>query len=208
MSLKTYGRILSPFDLQTKALKAKSNALYAEKILDRAYVILVGAIVLLFFASSWMAESWFNYQVTSVKTEEVPYEYVVEKVRTYIAYTTTYGECYHAESCGYLHSSKHKTTVYEAEQNGYRKCSRCTPKKGTTFEITETRYKTVQHDVTETVDTTWTVFFSGTGSFCLLYFFITKPIRKKRDASWAEYRKITGERIELERSLSVYERGL
>lgn len=40
-------------------------------------------------------------------------------------YTTRTGECYHADYCGYLHSSSYKTNVYKAQKNGYRDCSRC-----------------------------------------------------------------------------------
>lgn len=53
------------------------------------------------------------------------------EIDTYVCYTTDYGECYHARGCGYLKSSAHITTVYHAQANGYRSCSRCSPTERT-----------------------------------------------------------------------------
>ena len=65
------------------------------------------------------------------------------EVDTYVSYTTATGECYHAKGCQYLRNSSYKTTVYEAEQDGYRSCSKCNPCRSiyaTTYEYQKRNY--------------------------------------------------------------------
>lgn len=40
-------------------------------------------------------------------------------------YVTKTGSKYHSSNCGYLHSSKIKTTLKSAKKDGYTACSRC-----------------------------------------------------------------------------------
>ena len=42
-----------------------------------------------------------------------------------VVYVTKTGSKYHSSSCGYLHSSKIKTTLKSAKNNGYTACSKC-----------------------------------------------------------------------------------
>ena len=149
-----------------------------ESHIEKAGYVLCFVLFVLAITSSWMAENWFSYQKTFWDEKEVPYEYVVDRVDTYVAYTTTYGECYHAKSCGYLHSS-YKTTVYQAKNDGYRGCSRCTPREKITLEITETRYKTERCLVTETIEPAGRVFFISAGVAYAIYFCTTRPLKKK-----------------------------
>lgn len=121
-----------------------------EKKKDKLEVTLsaVGLIALLlavavYFASSWLAVNIFFYDVTEDITKQEPYQYTTGYIDTYICYTTTYGECYHARGCGSLWSSSYKTTVYEARQEGYRSCSKCEPNQETRLAITETRWRDV-----------------------------------------------------------------
>ena len=57
----------------------------------------------------------------------------IEEIDTYVCYTTRTGECYHSGRCQYIRKSSYETTVYEAEQNGYSPCSKCTPRVKTTL---------------------------------------------------------------------------
>lgn len=51
-------------------------------------------------------------------------ETIVEIYESKTVYVTFTGKCYHSKDCGYLKSSI-KTTIGEAERDGYRACSRC-----------------------------------------------------------------------------------
>ena len=44
-----------------------------------------------------------------------------------IVYVTDTGDCYHAEGCSYLRSSKNQTTLLSAVKSGYTPCSKCHP---------------------------------------------------------------------------------
>ena len=70
----------------------------------------------------------------------------VEKINTYICYVTRTGKCYHSQRCQYIGKSSTETTVYEAEQNGYSACSRCTPRSEATLEV-ERVIKTPRDDI-------------------------------------------------------------
>lgn len=67
---------------------------------------------------SLVVDYWFVYEQTAQKTVKEPYEHVLDMVETKACYTTTYGECYHVDYCGCLHSSKYEATIYEALQDG------------------------------------------------------------------------------------------
>ncbi len=41
-------------------------------------------------------------------------------------YVTEHGECYHARDCQYVRNGRTKSNVYDAIEDGYRKCSVCT----------------------------------------------------------------------------------
>ncbi len=64
-------------------------------------------------------------------TEEVTtYEKqtVIETINTYRCYVTATGVCYHSRTCQYIRNDdveSYETTVYEAEQDGLRPCSKC-----------------------------------------------------------------------------------
>lgn len=45
-----------------------------------------------------------------------------------VVYVTATGECYHRSGCSYL-KSRIETTLEEAIDDGYRRCSRCNPPK-------------------------------------------------------------------------------
>ena len=101
-----------------------------------------------------IASNIFSYEVTTTKTVDVPktehYTEYAGTVSTYVCYTTTYGDCYHAEYCGSLWNSRHKTTVYHAEKAGYYPCSKCTPTQKTTVTLYENKTKTVITQETKT----------------------------------------------------------
>ncbi len=147
--------------------------------------------VLMLGMASWLAENWFSYEVTTWKTKKDPYEYVIGKVNTYVCYTTLYGECYHASGCGSLWNSSFKTTVYEAEQRGYRSCSKCTPTQRTTLTLTETRYRDVKYSVTETTEPEVEVWLCGTALIILGYFVVTIPAKRDKKAAEAEMAEIS-----------------
>lgn len=121
-----------------------------EKRIDKleTYLSIAGLVgvllaVAVYFASCWLAVNLFYYEITEEKTTKEPYQHITGYVDTYICYTTTYGECYHASGCGSLWNSSYKTTVYEARQEGYYSCSKCEPNQKTSLALTETRYKDV-----------------------------------------------------------------
>jgi hypothetical protein len=87
--------------------------------------------LLLVFVIAFIASEIFSYEVCLY----------TEYVDTYTCYTTDYGTRYHAAYCPSLWNSRNKTTVYEAEEEGYTYCSKCTPTEETTleFDVTETK---------------------------------------------------------------------
>ena len=112
-------------------------------------IVLYILIFFMIFFSIYMAEKWFAYDVIEEKTRQEAYEYPTGTVSTYICYTTTYGDHYHAKDCGSLWNSAYKTTVYQAEKRGYKNCSKCEPWEKTTLTLTETRYKDVKYEVSK-----------------------------------------------------------
>lgn len=57
-------------------------------------------------------------------------------------YTTATGECYHKSGCSSLSKSRYDTTVKEAVEDGYRRCSNCNPPKynGDDFRFSDAHY--------------------------------------------------------------------
>ena len=108
-----------------------------EKWIIYSIVILVVGHILAFL---------FPYEIKKRTLEY--YDAKGAPISTYVCYTTEYGDCYHAKYCGYLWNSSYKTTVYEARENGYFKCSKCTPNVATTYypTVTKSRYKTQKID--------------------------------------------------------------
>jgi hypothetical protein len=150
-----------------------------ETALSVIVLVFVLLIVGLFFGSSWLAKNVYSYEVITEETIEEAYQHPTgEKINTFVCYTTTYGECYHAESCGYLWSSSHQTTVYDAELRGYSSCSRCSPTEKTVIEITETRYRDVKLERVEEKHPTLELFIIG--FFPLLAVFLILFISIKR----------------------------
>ncbi len=98
-----------------------------------------------FLLAGYLAENVFTYEVIEEKTKRESYQHIIGEVDTYICYTTTYGDHYHASGCGSLWNSKHQTTVYEAERRGYDNCRKCEPYERTTLTLTETRYRDVTY---------------------------------------------------------------
>ena len=119
-----------------------------------------------------ISAKWFSYDVIEQKEEEEYYDRFVAKVTTYVCYTTNYGERYHAKGCQYLWNSSHQTTVYEAEQNGYKKCSKCTPTEVIIHTITKRDVRTVIKDVTVTKRPTFLVWISGISVLSVVYLII------------------------------------
>ena len=156
------------------------------KILEKKLTIIQAIVVALcflwVFASSWLGEGVFAYEVTKTKTVKESYEYVTGTVSTYVCYTTRYGDCYHAGYCGYLWNSSYKTTVYQAEKQGYDPCSKCTPTERTVLELTETRYRDVEKTETITKEPSLTVWIIGTCGIVLVYRVSTKGLRKRIDS--------------------------
>lgn len=128
--------------------------------------------------SYWLGENVFAYEVVKTKTVKEPYEYVVDTIWDYTCYTTTYGECYHEKGCQYLHSSSRKTTVADAQDDGYRACSKCDPPRKLPVVIKETRYRTVTKTETETKEPTFIVWIVCTGVYILVYKGIEKKLNK------------------------------
>lgn len=150
-----------------------------EKRLSIIRFIAVVLCIVLVCASSWLGENVFAYEIQETKTIREPYKYVTDTIHTYVCYTTTYGDMYHARGCGYLWNSSHETTVYQAEKRGYEPCSKCTPKEKTVLEVTETRYKDVEQTYTVTKEPTTLVWLVGTGGIILLYYISTIGLKKR-----------------------------
>lgn len=173
---------------QEKLAEVRERIDADETCLSIVKFIAVVLVAILVFGSSWMAENWFAYERTELQEIEEPYEYVVDRIQTYVCYVTRTGECYHEGSCGYL-KSKIETTVYEAKQRGYRACSRCEVTERTTLEIKETRYKTVTKTVTETVEPKWPVFLGGSGIVAVFYFVTAIPAKKRVEEAQRELKE-------------------
>ena len=142
-------------------------------------LITIALCILLLISSSWLAKTVFSYEVEHTKMVEEPYEYVVDRVQTYVCYTTTYGSKYHAAGCSYLWNSAHETTVYQAKNRGYGACSKCTPREQTVYEITEIRYQQVEQIETVTEEPTMAVRVIGLTSIVLIYYISTIWLRKR-----------------------------
>lgn len=111
----------------------------------------IALVVILLCSLSWLAEDVYAQ----------PYQ-----ISTYVCYTTQYGDCYHADYCGSLWNSSYKTTVYHAQQQGYRFCSRCSPYEQTTITLEEPASK-------------WLIFLVGGSGIVLVYFMTTAFIQTK-----------------------------
>lgn len=128
--------------------------------------VILSSLVLIM--SNYMASEWFAYTKEETYPKKETYTVVVERVDTYVCYTTTYGSCYHSRGCGSLWNSSYKTTVYEAIRDGYVKCSKCTPRVRTVYEVEETRERTVYKTRTVTKEPTLWVIVIGVGSIAIL----------------------------------------
>lgn len=153
-----------------------------DKIYRIGSVIVVLVIVLALFSST-IAENWFQYDVVEQKQVQEEYEHPVVTISTYVCYTTTYGECYHAKGCGSLWNSSYKTTVYEAKEDGYRSCSKCTPRERTTLTLTETRTRTVTKTETVTKTPSFWVWLVGSGILGAVYIVLTIEPRRELKAN-------------------------
>ena len=97
--------------LQCSQIKTRINAIEEKRKTYYIWAIIYSVVLSILF---------IGFLATFViKTETITEIYNSKTV--YVTYT---GECYHNENCGYLKSSI-KTTIGEAEKNGYRPCSRC-----------------------------------------------------------------------------------
>ena len=162
-------------------LKKKIDSLETAVFWTR--LVSIALCVILLFSLSWLAEEVFSHQVRQEYIVQEPYEYVSGTISTYVCYTTDYGSCYHADYCGYLWKSSHKTTVFQAEKNGYLPCSKCNPYESTTLTLTNYGYKDVTHYkyITEPASK-WLIWFNGTCSIIVVYLItvtIIKTIIKK-----------------------------
>lgn len=155
----------------------------------QSFVILlfVFLIIGLSFGSVWLAKNVYSYEV---KTEEIvleKYNYPTgEKINTFVCYTTTYGDCYHAEDCRYLWNSSHKTDVYTAQRQGFIACSMCSPTEKKTIEITETRYREVTKEKIEEKHPTALLFILGLipllAVFIPLLIFIKRKLKEAQNS--------------------------
>ena len=64
----------------------------------------------------------------AVSSSRTTYHSDIYKNSETIVYVTRTGECYHRRNCSYL-KSRIETTLEEAVEDGYRRCSRCSPPK-------------------------------------------------------------------------------
>ena len=144
-------------------------------------LIALSLCVVWVLCSILLGGSVFAYEVEETKIVEEPYEYVTGTVSTYVCFTTTYGEKYHARSCGSLWNSSHETTVYQAEQEGYSPCSLCTPYEETTLVLTETRYREVEWTETVTKEPKLLVWVIGTSAIILVYKIVYVIVKRKGD---------------------------
>ena len=162
----------------------------AESRISSICSIFIMIILALTFFASPIAEEFFSYEVTEYVTKKEAYQHPVGTVDTYVCYTTRYGKCYHARSCGSLWNSSYKTTVYEAKEDGYRACSKCTPSEKITLTLTETKYRDVTETVTVTKEPALQVWFCGTGILIVVYFVLTFKHRQERKAAYKEMQRI------------------
>jgi hypothetical protein len=137
----------------------------------------------------WLAENVFAYEVVEEKTKSEAYQHYIGEVDTYVCYTTTYGDCYHADYCGSLWNSKHETTVYEAKKDGYSSCSKCSPYEPTTLTLTETRYRDVSYKENTEKHPTFITCVVGYGLLFLLYVCVARPLDKKIDEAKTQLKK-------------------
>ena len=59
--------------------------------------------------------------------EEIEEKETYEEIESPVCYVTPSGEKYHNQSCQYVRKNNNRieTTVYEAKEDGYSKCSKC-----------------------------------------------------------------------------------
>ena len=156
-------------------------------------LIAVSLCIIMVFSSSWLAKNVFAREIKETYTVEEPYEYVTGTISTYVCYTTTYGEKYHAKGCGSLWNSSHKTTVYQAEKRGYDPCSKCTPTEKTTLELKETRYREVERTKTVTKEPKILVWLIGSCSIVLIYYVSTIGLKKRIKELSAHIRELNSQ---------------
>ena len=154
-----------------------------ETRLSRIRLVAIVLCIILILSLNWLSESVFAHQVCNEYTTQEPYEYVSGSVWTYVCYTTTYGSCYHADYCGYLWSSSHKTTVYEAERRDYDPCSQCTPYEETEIILKNYGFRDVKHTEwgTEPASKFW-IWSLGTAGIWGLYFLVILRTKKQLNA--------------------------
>lgn len=142
--------------------------------------IFISLLCVFVLSSGWLATNVFNYEITdSYYRIERTTEPTGETIETFVCYTTTYGECYHAQGCSYLWNSSNKTTVYEAEKLGFRACSKCLPEETTIYEVIETHQNVVKVSEQKEIQPTTEVLCIGVSSLLALY--ITSIILLKRN---------------------------
>lgn len=123
-------------------------------------------------------------------------ETVKTKKKTYVCYVTVTGECYHSEKCHYVNKNAKKTNVYQAEKNGYRGCSNCTPEEKIKVIVDKEITKYVEKEFREPF---FSVLICACFSVLLCIVLLTKPLilfvknRKKKQKK--NVKKITVEFI-------------
>lgn len=171
----------APNTSNNKTLRDRLDKL--ETRLSIIKLVAIALCIILIFSLNWLSESVFSHQVLKEYTTQEPYEYISGVVLTYVCYTTTYGASYHADYCGYLWNSSHKTTVYEAEQSGYAPCSKCTPYQKTEITLKNYGVKEIRHTEWETKPASkFPIWLLGTGGVGLFYFLSTVCIKRKINA--------------------------
>ena len=115
--------------------------------IKKATVVVI-VIVMFLVSSSVLLELFFTNESTiTVYDEHIEVEEV--EIETYICYITDTGSLYHSRNCQYLWNSSYRTTVYEARENGYGACSKCTPKTKTTLILEKSNVIQIPRQETE-----------------------------------------------------------
>ena len=70
---------------------------------------------------------WPSSGVVSILPAQQPATQLAEDAKTETVYITRTGKRYHRDGCRYLSQNKIKTTVREAQANGYTPCKVCRP---------------------------------------------------------------------------------
>ena len=125
-----------------------SPIVYMDKDGIKKVAVVVFVIVMFLLSSSLLLELFFTNESTiTVYDEHIEVEEV--EIETYICYITDTGSLYHSRNCQYLWNSSYRTTVYEARENGYGACSKCTPKTKTTLILEKSNVIQIPRQETE-----------------------------------------------------------